>query len=724
MEQIKFEYSLKDIPVTDDKIYVQKVISKWELTDKAMKWKVCRAFGKKTNKSGRKEKYGFPTCAPAPIPKADCPGAKPLKEFQKGMVDLIRDIEFNKQTNTHQDKLKEDIAKIKSEKRVYVPADKTSNMYLVQPARYKELLDKSVHKEYKKSSENTAILAEKADLKIAAKLEINDRIHRTSKRDSFVTLKDHKPGFHSNPSCRLLNPTKPELGKVSKQMLEKLNSELRAKKTELKQWRQTKETRNWFNNLESKHTLTFLKFDVEAFYPSISEELLSEAFEWASTLLPVTEEVKEVVNATKKALLYVQGKPWTKKGEREFDVSMGSYDGAEVCEMVGLFILSLLQPTGVDLGLYRDDLLGVTSLKGRPLEMMKQKIISIFQEKGLKVVGTVNLRATDFLDIFLDLQSGTHRPFAKEGDRPSYVHCQSNHPPSVLKNIGLGINKRLSMLSSNEGLFDQASPMYQDALIRSKHEHRLEFSEEEPTRDGQSKSRRRRKRDVIYWNPPFSMNVKTNVGGKFLALIDKCFPKDGPLGKIFNRNTLKISYSTCPNMKQTISAHNKKVLAESLPKEKKKTCSCSKATQKAGTCPLQGFCLDKNLVYQATVVETKLDGEKKEETYVGCTGTDWKSRLGNHNKSFRHERYKHETVLSTHIWEIKSRGSTYTLAWKILDRGAPFDPATRSCMLCCKEKFFIIRKPGLASLNSRQEVGSHCLHMASSLISTVAKVKV
>ena len=81
--------------------------------------------------------------------------------------------------------------------------------------------------------------------------------------------------------------------------------------------------------------------------------------------------------------------------------------------------------------------------------MMKQKITSIFQEKGLKVVGTVNLEATDFLDIFLDLRAETHRPFAKEGDRPSYVHCQSNHPSSVLMNIGLGINKRLSMLSSN-----------------------------------------------------------------------------------------------------------------------------------------------------------------------------------------------------------------------------------------------------------------------------------
>ena len=691
MEQIDFGYSLKDIPVTDDKVYVQKVISKWEITDKAMKWKVCRLFGKKTNKWGKKEKFGFPTTAPAPIPRPDCPAAKPLKEFQKGMVDLIRDIEFNKQTNKHQDKLKGDIAKIKSEKRIYVPADKTSNLYLVQPTRYKELLEKSVHKEYKKSSENSAILAEKADLKIAEKLEISDRVHRTAKRDSFVTLKDHKPGFRSNPSCRLLNPTKPELGKVSKKMLEKINSELRVKKSELKQWRKTQETRDWFNSLERKQTLTFLKFDVEAMYPSISEELLLESLEWASTLVTVTEEEKEVVNATKKALLYVQGQPWTKKGEREFDVAMGSYDGAEVCEMVGLFLLSLLEPTGVNLGLYRDDLLGVTSLKGRPLEMMKQNIANIFQGKGLKVVGTVNLEATDFLDIFLDLRAENHRPFAKEGDRPSYVHRQSNHPPSVLKNIGLGINKRLSMLSSNQELFDQAVPMYQDALSRSNHEHQLQFKKEEET-DKQSKSKRKRKREVIYWNPPFSINVKTNIGAKFLALIDKCFPKNGPMGKVFNRTNLKISYSTCPNMRQVINAHNKKVLADSMPKEEVKHCSCPRATREAGTCPLQGYCFDKNLVYQATVVETRTDGVEQVETYVGSCATDWKTRKGNHQKSFDHERYKSETILSSHIWAIRARGSSYTLAWRILDRGAPFNHVTKTCMLCCKERFFYHQK--------------------------------
>ena len=61
---------------------------------------------------------------------------------------------------------------------------------------------------------------------------------------------------------------------------------------------------------------------------------------------------------------------------------MGSFDGAEVCELVGLYLLHLLKDTKQDLGLYRDDMLGVTRLRGRSLEKMKQKIQVIFQEAG------------------------------------------------------------------------------------------------------------------------------------------------------------------------------------------------------------------------------------------------------------------------------------------------------------------------------------------------------
>ena len=66
-------------------------------------------------------------------------------------------------------------------------ADKTSNLYLVKPEKYRELLHKSVQKDYKKSSVESVLSDEKAQLEVVKKLGIADRVHRTAQRDSFVT---------------------------------------------------------------------------------------------------------------------------------------------------------------------------------------------------------------------------------------------------------------------------------------------------------------------------------------------------------------------------------------------------------------------------------------------------------------------------------------------------------------------------------------------------------
>ena len=93
---------------------------------------------------------------------------------------------------------------------------------------------------------------------------------------------------------------------------------------------------------------------------------------------------------TKMSLLFVRGKPWVKR-ESEWDVTMGSFDGAEVCELTGLFMLDQLKQTNLDLGLYRDDGLGVTNLQGRPLEAKRQQIQQIFRQHELRVTIFSNL---------------------------------------------------------------------------------------------------------------------------------------------------------------------------------------------------------------------------------------------------------------------------------------------------------------------------------------------
>ena len=57
----------------------------------------------------------------------------------------------------------------------------------------------------------------------AQSLKIDDRVETLAPKESFITLKDHKDNFQNNPTCRLINPTKSELGILSKQILDKIN---------------------------------------------------------------------------------------------------------------------------------------------------------------------------------------------------------------------------------------------------------------------------------------------------------------------------------------------------------------------------------------------------------------------------------------------------------------------------------------------------------------------
>lgn len=123
-----------------------------------------------------------------------------------------------------------------------------------------------------------------------------------------------------------------------------------------------------------------------------------------------------------------------------------------------------------------------------------------------------------------------------------YVNTKSNHPPAVINNIQEGINKRLSEISSSEEVFNKAAPVYQKALDANGYNYKLRY--EKPKLETKDKSR---KRNIIWYNPPYDRNVKSKIGKEFLKILDKCFPASNKLHKIFNRNTVKISYSCMPH---------------------------------------------------------------------------------------------------------------------------------------------------------------------------------
>ena len=162
---------------------------------------------------------------------------------------------------------------------------------------------------------------------------MDERIEQYNQNQSFITLKYRKKNFQNNPKFRLINPAKSEIEIVSKHYIDQINKSIR-KKLNVNQWRNTQAVITWFENIKSKSSSSVIKFDIVDFYPSISKDLLLEAINFAKSVTPIQDKFIETILHSRKALLFNKNDVWVKKDNPDFNVIMGSYDGAEVCELV------------------------------------------------------------------------------------------------------------------------------------------------------------------------------------------------------------------------------------------------------------------------------------------------------------------------------------------------------------------------------------------------------
>ena len=140
-------------------------------------------------------------------------------------------------------------------------------------------------------------------------------------------------------------------------------------------------------------------------------------------------------------------------------------------------------------------------------------------------------------------------------------------------------------------------------------------------------NKQKRERNTIWFNPPYSKSVKTNIRRIFIKLINKDFPPNPKFVKIFDKNTIKLSYSGMPSIKSQINGHNKKIL-QPKPAEPQKLCNCLVKYD----CLLNGLCLKSSILYQATIKCS--DSKYKQKRYKGVCETTFKKRYANHKKSF------------------------------------------------------------------------------------------
>ena len=301
---------------------------------------------------------------------------------------------------------------------------------------YNTLLKKSIEKEYKKAPDNAQMHINTEAKVFAQSLNIDDRVETLAPKESFTSLKDHKENFQNNPTCRLINPTKSELGIVSKQILDKINKTI-IDSTGVHQWKNTRATLDWFINIPNKDQHSFIAFDIVNFYPSISHKLLHDALSFAASYTDISAEDRKISFHTKQSLLFNDNTPWNKKhSATSFDGTMGSFDGAETCELVGSYLLNQLpEDIRKQIGLYRDDGLGAFQKTPKEIERMKKVICKVFSSDGLKITIEANKKIVNFVDVALNLNKGSYEPYAKPKHTPLYVHRESNHPHSIIKNI-------------------------------------------------------------------------------------------------------------------------------------------------------------------------------------------------------------------------------------------------------------------------------------------------
>ena len=124
--------------------------------------------------------------------------------------------------------------------------------------------------------------------KIAEKLNIDDRIEKIQETEAYITIKDHKKGFPNNSSFRLINPSKSDIGRISKKILDKINQRA-IQETKVNQWENTNTVIASSKSLPDKSSLSFVNFDIESFYPSISSNLFQQARDFAREKNEITD---------------------------------------------------------------------------------------------------------------------------------------------------------------------------------------------------------------------------------------------------------------------------------------------------------------------------------------------------------------------------------------------------------------------------------------------------
>ena len=116
------------------------------------------------------------------------------------------------------------------------------------------------------------------------------------------------------------------------------------------------------------------------------------------------------------------------------------------------------------------------------------------------------------------------KPYRKPNDNPMYINNPSNHPPIVLRQLAKSASNIILEISSYEQRCKESIPIPEEALKNSGFHTNLEYVRKEVDKHSKEEEKRR-KQEIIWFNLPYSNNVKSNVRKQFLKLVRQHFPK-------------------------------------------------------------------------------------------------------------------------------------------------------------------------------------------------------
>ena len=436
MDECNIPYSQKNIPLHSKTSIRKQLVKRTEDFVSRMRWHLYHIRNPQQNND--KKTFGFRTTNSPPF-------MDELKDFEDDLFKMISNVKFKPVNSELQDKMRYDVQQIRQSDKVYVNADKSRRIYKMNKNDYDKMVKDSITSMYRKTDRSNVDQVNKEAAEIAKKLELHDRIDSMTESQAMISIKDHKDNFPQRIENRLINRSKTNIGKISKSILDRINSQVRVA-TNLNQFKSTNEVLSWFEGLENKDRRKFIKLDICQFYPSITLELLTKALDWAKQYATFTEDEKNIIIHCRRNFLFFQNDIYVKKENPNFDNGQGSLDSAEVSELVGLFILhkqeELIKKESTVL--FRDDMLIAEKLTGRECNLMEKKLRVLFRSFGLQITVEANITNANFLDVNLNLLDGTYRPYRKNNDIPVYISKNSNHPPAIKKGLVQMIGYRIS----------------------------------------------------------------------------------------------------------------------------------------------------------------------------------------------------------------------------------------------------------------------------------------